>query len=99
MKTITKFICVAFALFGFACFASTHAATIYDPAKEFSATDNPNGVWSYGYSLSHGGLFTLDLTHENPYGADEWHAFSTPPGCPCITHNPTDSTLSYLTVV
>jgi hypothetical protein len=30
-----------------------------DPAKEFSITKNPNGIWSYGYTTSLGGPFIL----------------------------------------
>lgn len=33
--------------------------TKYDAAKEFSATSNPSGVWSYGYSPNRLNAFTL----------------------------------------
>jgi len=35
------------------------AAQTYDAAGDFSATSNPNGVWSYGYETTLGGTFTL----------------------------------------
>ncbi len=35
-----------------ACAAQSTTAAVYDPTAEFSVTNgNPNGVWSYGYSL------------------------------------------------
>ena len=33
----------------------SRAALIFDPSAEFSATQNPRGVWSYGYSQTLGG--------------------------------------------
>lgn len=35
------------------------AAQTYDAAGDFSATSNPNGVWSYGYENTLGGTFNL----------------------------------------
>jgi len=35
------------------------AAQTYDAAGDFSATTNPNGVWSYGYEDTLGGAFNL----------------------------------------
>lgn len=39
------------------------SATIYNAATDFSATSNPNGVWSYGWSATLGGLFTADAAN------------------------------------
>lgn len=39
--------------------AACSAATTYDPYSEFSLTNNPNGVWSYGYGIPGAGTFTL----------------------------------------
>ncbi|MCB1745645.1 MAG: hypothetical protein KDK06_00625 [Gammaproteobacteria bacterium] len=37
--------------------STTVAATVHDPAAEFSLADNPNGPWQYGYSTTlHGPL-------------------------------------------
>jgi len=33
-------------------------ATSYNPATEFSITNNPSGVWTYGYAATPGGTFT-----------------------------------------
>src|ERR1044071_1744836 len=33
----------------------SRAALVYEPASEFSSTQNPRGPWSYGYSLTLGG--------------------------------------------
>lgn len=54
-----------------------------DPAQEFSISNNPNGVWSYGFTPTLGGPFTLadkkwiNLMNIDEYqqGADAW--FST----------------------
>jgi len=37
-------------------------AANYDPAADFSLSSNPNGLWSYGYSITLGGAFTLHQT-------------------------------------
>lgn len=57
------------ALIGFASLlgaASAHAIvdpnTHYDNANEFSIAQNPNGVWSYGYSTTLGGTFSAFTT-------------------------------------
>jgi hypothetical protein len=38
---------------------------IFNAAADFSATKNPNGVWSYGWSPTLGGTFVLDADHQN----------------------------------
>ena len=43
----------------------------------FSPTDNPNGLWSYGWTQTFGSTFTLDTNHFNYRGLDEW--------CPSIS--------------
>lgn len=47
--------------------ACAHADTIYDAAADFSATSNPNGVWSYGFCVS-------------IQGPSQFHAFTNPEG-------------------
>jgi RHS repeat-associated protein/uncharacterized repeat protein (TIGR01451 family) len=42
----------------------TFAAPGYDPAADFSATSNPNGVWTYGWSPTRGGPFTADTVNQ-----------------------------------
>ena len=49
-----------------------------DPVKEFSITANPNGAWSYGFTATLGGAFTLyPEAHANylgVHGSDIWNA-------------------------
>ncbi|MEN6452561.1 MAG: PEP-CTERM sorting domain-containing protein [Thermoguttaceae bacterium] len=47
------------------------AETIWNVADDFSATDNPNGPWSYGISLTLGGSFLIDDTPLSS-GLDSW---------------------------
>ena len=42
------------------------AAQTYDAAGDFSATMNPNGVWSYGYENTLGGPLNLYTAQFNP---------------------------------
>lgn len=39
--------------------ATTALGDTYNPSGNFSTTDNPNGTWSYGYSLTLGGPLIL----------------------------------------
>ena len=57
-------------LLGWVC-ASTHAA-VYDAVNDFSPTNNPNGVWSYGLELWDGGAFTLYGTNGNDGPIELW---------------------------
>jgi hypothetical protein len=79
-------------------FGATRArADIYDAAADFSATSNPNGVWSYGYSTTLGGTFNLYTTHGDfpnlngtPTGLDSWdkdNGFQPP----AVLHNGTNA--------
>jgi DNA-binding SARP family transcriptional activator len=54
---------------------SGHAANVqtYDAARDFSPGNNPNGVWSYGWSPSRGGRFVRDThTWSNLRGLVGW---------------------------
>jgi len=42
---------------------------VHDVSQDFSASANPSGVWSYGYSATLGGTFHL-LTFPKTYGAN-----------------------------
>jgi hypothetical protein len=56
-----------------ACLLPLGAAAAYDPAAQFSSTQNPSGVWSYGWSQSLDSAFTLDQRHpQGPDGLDYW---------------------------
>jgi hypothetical protein len=68
--------------------------TTWDPAVEFSATDNPNGVWAYGwvsYEDFVAGGYTLtffDTTRE----WDELNHWGVAEGTePAVLYNPTDA--------
>ena len=69
------------------------AAQSYDPAAEFSATSNPSGVWSYGYSLTLGGSFILNTEKANGNGIDIWRT-NISLGAPAVYHNPTANAIS-----
>jgi ELWxxDGT repeat protein len=66
----------------------------YDAALDFSATDNPNGVWSYGWSPSLGGIFVQDTSHRNNSGIDGWNGEQAGDGNPSVTHNGTADTIT-----
>lgn len=67
---------------------------VFDPAAQFSATDNPNGVWSYGWrpTLTPGSTFTYDtpVTPPPSSGFEAWVGNLASDGNPSITYNPTD---------
>src|SRR5947209_5589818 len=66
------------------------SATVFDVAADFSPTNNPNGVWSYGYSPSPGSSFVLDSYHTVD---DNGHSVWTPnsnTGYPLTFYNGTD---------
>jgi hypothetical protein len=74
------------------------AQTVWNPATQFSATANPNGVWSYGYEASPGGTFsllTLSYVNKAADGLDVWF----PPSgvTPTVWHNPTANPITSVT--
>ena len=62
----------------------------YNAAADFSATTNPDGVWSYGWSASLGSTFNLDNYHGNDVDAthveDDWHPSDN--AYPLVFYNP-----------
>ena len=83
--------------FGLLGGAISEAGTVYDAAADFSATTNPNGVWSYGWSLTLGSTFNLDVATSHTDGIDAWDGpFSGagPNGYPAVGHNSTTSTIT-----
>src|SRR5712664_4492602 len=55
--------------------ASTGAlaqVTSWDAAGDFSATSNPSGAWSYGWSASRGSAFNLDTVATTAGGLNFW---------------------------
>jgi hypothetical protein len=88
---------VAAAAFGLCCLycivAPAHAGVTYDASSGFSATNNPNGVWSYGNSATLGGTFNLFGTSGNYAGIDYWN-FTGGAAAPLVGHNGTSSTIT-----
>jgi hypothetical protein len=78
---------------------ASKATTIYDAAGDFSPTNNPNGVWSYGWSSTLGSAFNLDVTRQKSDGLDFWEGpVATPsePGLfPYVSYDPTPGTITY----
>src|SRR5262249_33630739 len=62
----------------------------YDAAADFSPTDNPHGVWSYGWSSTLGSTFVLDLEHQVREGLDQWRGNLADDGNPAVYHNGTE---------
>ncbi len=49
-------------------------ASTFDAASDFSANNNPNSVWSYGWSETLGSTFHLYTNQaKNPGGVDVWY--------------------------
>jgi hypothetical protein len=69
------------------------AAQTYNAATDFSLSTNPNGEWSYGWTPTLGGTFTLNAFQATSgidfSGIDMWQArLDTPPGYnPSVFHN------------
>jgi cysteine-rich repeat protein len=70
----------------------------WDLSADFSATNNPNGAWSYGWTESDGSRFTLG-TWYNSLGPDAWGGFRGSDGTPFVSHNGTDTTIWYTPVL
>ena len=73
------------------CFAVWDRAVAYDPAADFSPTNNPNGVWSYGSELGAGSAFQLFGVATNSGGLDIWSGSG---GAPLILHNGTSQVIT-----
>ncbi len=75
--------------------ALPHVALAYDAAADFSIGSNPNGAWSYGWSVSLGSTFNLDTASTNAQyglsGLNGWLGNQTPEGIPYILRNTTAS--------
>ena len=86
-------IAIALALSPFAI-APAQALT-FDAATDFSLTNNPNGVWSYGYSSTLGGVFNLYPDKGNISGLDYWRDNTiVSAGVPNVAHNGTTNTVT-----
>jgi hypothetical protein len=67
-----------FGLFGIMLLPiSSITAQSWNSADDFSAVNNPNGVWQYGYETTLGGAFTLyDLPFTPVTGLNNWSSSS-----------------------
>lgn len=65
------------------------SAATYDVANDFSATANPNGVWSCGYSTALGSAFILDSVGQLRGNIDQWAGGIADDGNPAVYHNGT----------
>jgi cysteine-rich repeat protein len=65
----------------------------WDLGSDFSATNNPNGAWSYGWTESDGSRFTLGTRFD--LRLEAWGGFRADDGNPSVTHNGTDTTIRY----
>lgn len=81
--------------------AGSSYAFTYDAASQFSATNNPSGVWSYGYTYALGGTFNLypNTTLWSSGGIEGWVDNSiAQSGVPTVAYNPTGSSITQGTV-
>jgi hypothetical protein len=79
-----------------ACLVAVSAqAQAYDAAADFSATNNPNGVWSYGWSQKLGSAFNLIATPQVIGGLDTWRSDIYLPFTydPAVFHNGTSDSI------
>src|SRR5579862_3799567 len=73
-------------LIGLALMSVNATAQTYDAASDFSWTNNPNGVWSYGWEPSRGATFSLDTTTFTIGVIDLWGSNNSNPTS--VGHNP-----------
>jgi hypothetical protein len=89
MFQVLKSVCAAVvALSAVAC-----QAQLFDVADDFSKTNNPNGAWSYGWSLTLGSSFILSTDASVREGLDTWRGNFANDGNPSVLHNGTGSTI------
>lgn len=68
--------------------AAAHANLVADAAADFSLSSNPNGLWSYGYSLTLGSPLIPHVDVGNIGGLDYWRT-NLGSGVPGVGFNPT----------
>lgn len=66
----------------------------FDPATDFSLTNNPNGVWSYGYQTALGSGFTAYTVTNVSGGMENWKGAAPDPN---VGHNRTASPITAAT--
>ena len=70
-----------------------NSISVFDVAADFSRSDNPNGVWSYGWSLHLGTPFVLSTDARVREGIDSWRGNRVADGNPGAYHNGTGSAI------
>ena len=81
----TVFSCLMF------CLAIGAEAQVYDASNDFSIANNPNGVWSYGFTDTLSSNLILDtVSIADPRGIDAWVGNRAGDGNPSVTHNRTN---------
>jgi hypothetical protein len=79
-------ILVSWVIVSLLVFTGNAIASIYDAVSDFSSTDNPNRVWSYGWSETLGSTFHRYTNQaKNPGGVDVWYES----GNQLVAHNGT----------
>jgi large repetitive protein len=76
--------------------ATFSAADVYNGAADFSATDNPNGAWQYGWAPSLGSAFQRDAVQRSIDGLDFWQGNPAGDvhGNPSVSHNGTGAPIT-----
>jgi hypothetical protein len=85
VSTVATFLCLA-------ALTRPGVAQSYSAAGDFSTAGNPNGTWSYGWSLGLGSSFVLDTSNTTAYsglGLDGWLGAQHLDGIPYVLHNGT----------
>jgi hypothetical protein len=76
---------------GIAAGVCADASITYSAVGDFSASSNPNGVWSYGYEDTLGGAFTLFAYYNGPNtvpNGTDLNAWATAAGFPAASATP-----------
>lgn len=66
---------------------------IANVATDFSTTENPNGVWSYGWSATLGSSLVLSTSPRLRDGVNTWPGDLAADGNPASYHNGTDAVI------
>ena len=73
-------------------------AQTYDAANDFSAANNPNGVWTFGYENTFAGAFNVSTNQASGSGIDSWRGNNVGDGNPGAYHNSLGTTVDIGTV-
>lgn len=82
--------------------SATITQVSYDAVADFSASQNPNGVWAYGYySISSSNTFVPYAAHASslPIGIESWASSSAAATPPWVLHNTQNTPQTYYDVV